>query len=67
MASVGGGGGGGGGGAPTLSNKDEILKVFQSMTRQRDSMTDKLSELIYSHSEYKCVPLPPLRGRAPPF
>ena len=41
------------------ANKEEILRVFQSMTQQRDSLTDKLSELLYSHSEYKCV------GRVP--
>lgn len=65
-AASGGGAGGALSAASTLpaldpANKEEILRIFQSMTQQRDALTDKLSELLYSHSEYKCVPhLPPL-------
>ncbi len=67
MASVGGGGSAAAAAAPATpaagstlpaldpANKEEILRVFQSMTQQRDALTDKLSELLYSHSEYKCV------------
>ena len=67
MASVGGGGSAAAVAAPATpaagstlpaldpANKEEILRVFQSMTQQRDALTDKLSELLYSHSEYKCV------------
>jgi hypothetical protein len=68
-ASVGGGGSAAAAATPSAApsipqldpaNKEEILRVFQSMTQQRDALTDKLSELLYSHSEYKCVLTPAL-------
>ena len=35
--------------------KEEILRVFQDMTKQRDAMQDKISELLVQYSEYKRV------------
>ncbi len=37
------------------NNKDEILKVFQEMTKQRDQLQEKLSEFLFQYSEYKRV------------
>lgn len=37
------------------SNKDEILRVFQDMTKQRDQLQEKLSEFLFQYSEYKRV------------
>ena len=54
------GGGGGKVESPQLDSnskegKEEILRVFQDMTKQRDQMQEKISELLVQYSEYKRV------------